>query len=241
MSKAETLSLLGMDRDELAALATEAEQPRYRAKQIMEAVYRQRVEALAEISTLPLEFRERLERSGITVGAARIENKFVSNDGTVRYLIGFADGQTVETVWMPEGDGGEAGDGSEAGEEAESSEPDTSEAKAPSENESLIAALKRCATQRPRRSTICISSQVGCAVDCQFCLTALLGVKRNLTAGEIVGQVCAVLKDQNVSPPEDRINLVFMGMGEPFLNYENFVKASRLLVECVGIAERRMT
>jgi 23S rRNA (adenine2503-C2)-methyltransferase len=72
-------------------------------------------------------------------------------------------------------------------------------------------------------------------------LTALLGVKRNLTAGEIVGQVCAVLKDQGVSPPEDRINLVFMGMGEPFLNYDNFMKASRLLVEAVGIAERRMT
>ena len=66
---------------------------------------------------------------------------------------------------------------------------------------------------------------MGCAVDCQFCLTALLGVKRNLTAGEIVGQVCAVLKDQKVSPPEDRINLVFMGMGEPFLNYDNFIKA----------------
>ncbi|MFZ0535666.1 MAG: 23S rRNA (adenine(2503)-C(2))-methyltransferase RlmN [Candidatus Sulfotelmatobacter sp.] len=240
-SKTETLSLLGMDGVELAALATEADQPSYRAKQIMEAVYRQRVETLAEISTLPLEFREELERSGVTVGAARIENKFVSSDGTVRYLIGFADGQTVETVWMPEGDGGEAGDGSEAGEEAESSEPDTSAAKAPSENESLIAALKRRATQKPRRSTICISSQMGCAVDCQFCLTALLGVKRNLTAAEIVGQVCAVLKDQKVSPPEDRINLVFMGMGEPFLNYENFVKASRLLVECVGIAERRMT
>jgi 23S rRNA (adenine2503-C2)-methyltransferase len=76
---------------------------------------------------------------------------------------------------------------------------------------------------------------VGCAVDCQFCLTALLGVKRNLTAGEIVGQVCAVLKDQKVSPPEDRINLVFMGMGEPFLNYENFMKAARLLVEAWGL------
>ena len=95
--------------------------------------------------------------------------------------------------------------------------------------------------QNQGRSTICISSQVGCAVDCQFCLTALLGVKRNLTAGEIVGQVCAVLKDQKVSPPEDRINLVFMGMGEPFLNYDNFIKAARLLVEEVGIAERRMT
>jgi 23S rRNA (adenine2503-C2)-methyltransferase len=241
MIKGETLSLLGMDRSQLAALAAEAGQPSYRARQIMEAVYRQRTETLSEISTLPLEFREWLERSGVAVGAARIENKFVSVDGTVRYLIGFADGQTVETVWMPEGDGGEAGDGSEAGEEAERSDSYTSGAKARSENESPIAALKRCATQRPRRSTICISSQVGCAVDCQFCLTALLGVKRNLTAGEIVGQVCAVLKEQNVSPPEDRINLVFMGMGEPFLNYENFLKAARLLVEGVGIAERRMT
>jgi 23S rRNA (adenine2503-C2)-methyltransferase len=243
-----------MDREELAALTTEAGQPRYRARQIAEAVYRQRVESLAEISTLPLEFRERLERSGVTVGAARIEKKFVSGDGTVRYLMGLGDGQTVETVWMPEGDGGEAGDGSEAGAEAESS-LSASGAEALLEESELIAALKRCATQNPvvqnapakkrargvGRSTICISSQVGCAVDCQFCLTALLGAKRNLTAGEIVGQVCAVLKDQQVSPPQDRINLVFMGMGEPFLNYENFVKASLLLVECVGIAERRMT
>jgi 23S rRNA (adenine2503-C2)-methyltransferase len=82
---------------------------------------------------------------------------------------------------------------------------------------------------------------VGCAVNCQFCLTALLWVKRNLSAGEIVGQVCAVLRDQKVSPSQDRINLVFMGMGEPFLNYDNFMKAVLLLVEEVGIAESRMT
>jgi 23S rRNA (adenine2503-C2)-methyltransferase len=171
----------------------------------------------------------------------------VSQDGTVRYLIAFVDGQSVETVWMPEGDGGEAGDGSEAGELAErfvESVPNTSVGEAFSESEP-VTALKRRASQKQGqnqgRSTICISSQVGCAVDCQFCLTALLGVKRNLTAGEIVGQVCAVLKDQKVSPPDDRINLVFMGMGEPFLNYDNFVKAARLLVEEIGIAERRMT
>jgi 23S rRNA (adenine2503-C2)-methyltransferase len=97
------------------------------------------------------------------------------------------------------------------------------------------------ATRNWDRATICISSQVGCAVDCQFCLTALLGMKRNLSAGEIVGQVCAVLRDQEVSPPQDRINLVFMGMGEPFLNYENLMKAVRLLVEEVGVAESRMT
>ena len=211
---------------ELRGLMAEMGEPAYRSKQLMEAVYRQRVESLAEISTLPLALREMLEKSGVSVGAPRIDNKFVSSDGTVRYLIAFADGQTVETVWMPEGDGGEAGDGSEAGVEAQI--PGEGAQRAPGR-----AAIGR--------STICISSQVGCAVDCRFCLTALLGVKRNLTAGEIVGQVCAVLKDQQVSPPEDRINLVFMGMGEPFLNYDNFIKASRLLVECVGIAERRMT
>ncbi|MGC2061100.1 MAG: hypothetical protein WA653_22760, partial [Candidatus Sulfotelmatobacter sp.] len=141
MTNSQTLSLLGMDREELAILATEAGQPGYRAKQILEAVYRQRVESLEEISTLPLEFRESLQHRGITVGAARIEKKFESVDGTVRYLIGFGDGQSVETVWMPEGDGGEAGDGSEAGAEAE--EATASGAKARSEEEEQIAALKR--------------------------------------------------------------------------------------------------
>jgi 23S rRNA (adenine2503-C2)-methyltransferase len=207
-----------MDREELSVLVSEAGEPVYRAKQIMDAIYRQRVESLDDISTLPAGFREKLVRAEVTLGAPRIEQKFASQDGTVRYLIVFADGQSVETVWMPEGDDGEAGDGSEAGELAEFAPPRAS-----------------------GRSTICISSQVGCAVDCQFCLTALLGVKRNLTAGEIVGQVCAVLKDQQVSPPQDRINLVFMGMGEPFLNYDNFIKAARLLAEGVGLAERRMT
>src|ERR1700688_4131541 len=248
MGKPVTSSLLGWDREEITALGSEAGAPSYRAKQIMDGVYRQRVESLEEISTLPQEFRERLAKSGVTGGAGRIEEKMVSVDGTVRYLIGFGDGQSVETVWMPEGDGGEAGDGSEAGVEAEGSSAGASGAKAPVNSVVSYGAAGSPALSKhgggsrsSGRSTICISSQVGCAVDCQFCLTALLGVKRNLTAGEIVGQVCAVLKDQKVSPPEDRINLVFMGMGEPFLNYENFVKAARLLVEEVGIAERRMT
>lgn len=212
-------------------------QPAYRASQVLDAVYRQRVDSIDQISTLPQPVRQSLAEKEVAIGFPKIEKQFVSQDGTVRYLMQFADGQSVETVWMPEGDGGEAGDGSEAGDLAER----FAEAPDPKPN------LDQKPNHRPRqgqnqgRSTICISSQVGCAVDCQFCLTALLGVKRNLTAGEIVGQVCAVLKDQKVSPPEDRINLVFMGMGEPFLNYDNFVKAARLLVEEVGIAERRMT
>jgi 23S rRNA (adenine2503-C2)-methyltransferase len=221
--------LLGFDQSELTALVDSLGEPGYRAKQLVEAVYRQRVDSLDEISTLSQQLRARLAQKGVSIGLPRIEQRFVSQDGTVRYLIAFADGQSVETVWMPEGDGGEAGDGSEAGELAERFA------------ENPNGDRKNIQGQNPGRSTICISSQVGCAVDCQFCLTALLGVKRNLSAGEIVGQVCAVLKDQKVSPPEDRINLVFMGMGEPFLNYDNFIKAARLLVQEVGIAERRMT
>jgi|SRR5450432_1388517 len=246
MAEIAQIELLGMDRGDLAALADSLGEPAYRGQQLLEAVYRQRVERVDEITTLSQALRIKLADRGITLGIPRSEQRFVSVDGTVRYLIAFADGQSVETVWMPEGDGGEAEDF------AENSSLSTSGAKARSEEQS-IAAMKRCATQKQGqdrqqsgrqnwgRATICISSQVGCAVDCQFCLTALLGVKRNLTAGEIVGQVLAVLKDQQVSPQHDRINLVFMGMGEPFLNYDNFIKAVRLLVQEVGLAESRMT
>lgn len=211
------MPLLGMDRVELASLVDSMGEPGYRTNQVLDAIYRQRVDDIAQISTLPQQLREALAKTGLSVGFPKIERRFISQDGTVRYLIAFADGQSVEAVWMPEGDGGEAGDGSESGDAEEAGEREWN------------------------RATICVSSQVGCAVDCQFCLTAQLGVKRNLTAGEIVGQVCAVLKDQKVAPPQDRINLVFMGMGEPFLNYENFMKAVRLLREEVGIAESRMT
>jgi 23S rRNA (adenine2503-C2)-methyltransferase len=217
MDQVTQTSLLGLQLPELASLVEEFGQPPYRVRQIFEALYRQRVETLDQISTLPEDFRLRLAEKGISVGLPRIEKKFVSSDGTVRYLVACGDGQSVETVWMPEGDGGEAGDGSEAG------------------NQTEVSGRTR------GRATICVSSQVGCAVDCQFCLTALLGIKRNLTAGEIVGQVCAVMNDQRVSLPLHRINLVFMGMGEPFLNYGNFMKAVHLLVEGVGITESRMT
>ena len=121
---------------------------------------------------------------------------------------------------MPEGDGGETGDGTES---FETNGERDGEGK------------------RWGRATICISSQVGCAVNCQFCLTAKLGLQRNLTAGEIAGQVVAVFERQGVEVGRDRVNLVFMGMGEPFLNYDNFMGAVRLLVSEVGLSPRRMT
>jgi 23S rRNA (adenine2503-C2)-methyltransferase len=218
MTNTKQSTLLGLDLHELTLLVEESGQPQYRARQLFEAIYRQRVGSAEQISTLSQEFRAALVQKGFSAGVPTIDKKFVSLDGTVRYLVTFADGESVETVWMPEGDAGEAGDGSEAGNE-----------------------LEKQTSRNWDRATICVSSQVGCAVDCKFCLTGLLGVKRNLTPGEIVGQITALLNEQHVTPPGDRVNLVFMGMGEPFLNYENFIKAVRLLVEGVGIPESRMT
>ena len=224
------LDLLGLDLQELRDLARSQGEPDYRGQQLFEALYGQRLGSLAAATTLPAAFRTQLAERSFSVGLPAIEKQFVSADGTIRYLIAFADDQSVETVWMPEGDGGEAGDGSPAGEELTTAERSHTRG-------------DREATGKPpwRRATICVSSQVGCAVDCRFCLTALLGAKRNLTAGEIVGQVLAVLNERGVARERERVNLVFMGMGEPFLNYENFVKAVRLLVEGVGVAESRMT
>ena len=93
------------------------------------------------------------------------------------------------------------------------------------------------------RDTICISTQVGCPVDCKFCLTALLGLERSLTAGEIVGQVLHVAAAHHLSPTDTRMNVVMMGMGEPFLNLPNVLKASRILVDPngVGMSPRRIT
>jgi len=166
---------------------------------------------LSGITTLTKALRRRLAVDGWEVGRPGIAQAFRSTDGTERYLIAVGGAQTVETVWMPEGDGGEDGDGSE------------DDAKAWS------------------RATICVSSQVGCAVNCQFCLTAKLGLERNLTAGEIAGQVVTVLERHGVELGRDRVNLVFMGMGEPLLNYDNFMGAVRLLVQEVGLSPQRMT
>jgi len=215
MNKGLNTNLLGLELQELTRLTEETDEPAYRARQLFHALYVERASSIEDVSSLPKDFRSRLRREGFTLCLPEIANQFVSTDGTVRYLMKLADGETVETVWMPEGDEGESGDGSEAGFEDKA--------------------------RNWSRATICVSSQVGCAVNCQFCLTALLGVKRNLTAGEIVGQVIAVLRGQNVSPPNDRVNLVFMGMGEPFLNFEHFIKAVKLLTKGVGIPESRMT
>jgi 23S rRNA (adenine2503-C2)-methyltransferase len=171
-------------------------QPAYRARQIYEAVYRQRVSDLVQVTALPVSLRNEIA-SKFPLGLPRVAAEYKSVDGTRRYLLSLEDGKTIETVLMPE----------------------------------------------EGRDTICISSQVGCPVNCQFCLTALMGLERNLTAGEIVGQVLFVMQTHQLSTGSDRLNIVMMGMGEPLLNLPNVIKATRLLLDPqgIGMSPRRIT
>jgi 23S rRNA (adenine2503-C2)-methyltransferase len=181
-------SIVGMELADLRA-ALGPEHPGFRAKQIYDAVYRQRVLELEGISALPKAVRAELAER-LPLGLLQMEKFFDSTDGTRRYLLKMADGKTVEAVWMPE----------------------------------------------EVRSTICISSQAGCPVDCKFCLTALGGLERSLTAGEIIGQVLCIAADQGITAHVDRLNIVMMGQGEPLLNLPNVLKACRLMMDPEGMA-----
>lgn len=189
-------SLIGLDLEELVALARAAGEPAYRGTQIYQCLYRDRKERASRMTTLPRTLREALARDH-DVGLPRIANRFPAADGTVRYLLRLEDRRSIEAVFIPESS----------------------------------------------RDTLCISTQVGCPVDCKFCLTALMGLERNLTAGEIVGQVLALANDQRLDPRSRRLNVVMMGMGEPLLNLEAVMKATRLLADPKGVAvpQRRIT
>ncbi len=242
--------LLSLSNEQLSEVLEGLDQPAYRLRQLLDGLYRQRWTSLDHFSTLPLSLRRQFTDAGYSVGHPNIEKRFTSSDGTVRYLFEFSDGQSVETVWMPEGDGGEAGDGSDSGDEELTTDlgvilsgatagsavegPAFSRSSKRETRNSPTGNWRLTTDNRSSRATICVSSQVGCAVECAFCMTALLGLHRNLTAGEIVGQVLAVLNDQQVEIDRDRINLVFMGQGEPFLNYDNFMQAVRTLVTEAG-------
>jgi 23S rRNA (adenine2503-C2)-methyltransferase len=172
------------------------DQPGFRARQLYQALYRQRVSEVPEVLTLPAGLRRQIAERH-PVGLPDLEKRYESADGTRRYLLRLRDRRTVETVWMPE----------------------------------------------EGRDTVCISTQVGCPVDCRFCMTALMGLERNLTAGEIVGQVLFVARDNGALGEGSRFNVVMMGMGEPLLNLPNVVKATRLLTDPggIGLSPRRIT
>jgi 23S rRNA (adenine2503-C2)-methyltransferase len=191
-----TQPLVGKELSDLTAVVEELGEPAYRARQLYHGLYRLGLADLRGIPSLPAGLRAGLSRS-YEAGLPRVKERFVSADGTVRYLLGLADGKTIEAVFIPE----------------------------------------------QQRDTLCISTQVGCPVDCKFCLTALLGLERNLAAGEIVGQVLRLFGEHKLDPRQRPVNIVMMGMGEPLLNLDAVLKATRLLAdgEGIGIPLRRIT
>jgi 23S rRNA (adenine2503-C2)-methyltransferase len=165
-------------------------EPAYRARQIFTGLHQRRLHSFAEMSDLPKELRAKLEEHAVA-STLTLESRYLSTDGTRRYLFKTRDNLPVETVFIPE----------------------------------------------ERRDTICFSSQSGCPLQCTFCLTAQLGLLRNLTAGEIVEQIITALNDAygvSVKPPRGT-NLVGMGAGEPFLNFEELIKAIRVMKDPGGL------
>jgi 23S rRNA (adenine2503-C2)-methyltransferase len=243
------LELLGKSRDELKAYCAGLGEPAYRADQIYHWLYAEGEFAVERWSNLPAGLREKLEREAkITLPSVR--RRYVSSDGSVRYLFGLGDSREDFTTENTEG--------------AEKVE------------KRLGGALKKPASVEAvfmpseGRQTICISTQAGCAVDCQFCLTAQLGLIRNLTAGEMVAQVLMPLKEmeeresggraerKQKAPASEsgryigeeeptglaaRTNVVLMGQGEPLLNFESVMGALRILLDAdgVGLSPKHVT
>ena len=182
--------ILDLSNAELIDFVVGLGEPKFRAKQIFKGLHARRLVEYDEFTDLPKDFREKIKEE-TDISTLSLESRYVSEDGTRRFLFKTHDKFPVEAVFIP------------------------------TEN----------------RDTICFSSQSGCPLQCDFCLTAKLGLLRNLTAGEIVEQIIFVLNDVygvgNETP--HGTNLVGMGAGEPFLNFENLIKALDLMSQKEGL------
>ncbi len=232
--------LLGRSAEELRAWMAAAGEPGYRGAQLYHAIYAERRFDFAAMTNLPAPLRERLAAEA-RVGIPQILRRYCSTDGSVRYLLGPGRGNFTTARFTT----------------ADFTKIDPAGITAPAGNSAAIgaspsgrAALSTAAATRVEavfmpsagRQTICISTQAGCAVDCHFCLTARLGLIRNLTAGEIAGQVLALLEDHRESLAP-RTNVVLMGQGEPLLNFDAVLAAVRLMLDPngMGLAARHVT
>lgn len=234
------VELLGKSKEELRAFCAGLGEPAYRGGQIYHALYAEKRFDFARMTNLPAALRERLAKEA-RITLPEVKQRFDSSDGSVRYLFGLTGGE--EQGFNPEE--------SEKAvtEDTEKSKKGLRRAKAPASVEAVFMPSEG-------RQTICISTQAGCAVDCHFCLTAQLGLIRNLTTGEIVGQVLVALEEQGSQekpaglkpggtqrPEAVQTNIVLMGQGEPLLNFEPVMAALRILLdpEGVGLSPKHVT
>src|SRR5437016_5968662 len=227
------VELLGKSKEELRAFCVEMGEPAYRGGQIYHALYAERKFDFARMSNLPAALRERLAKEA-RVALPEVKQRFASSDGSVRYLFGLSAGEEKRS--------------NTEGTEKESTE-DTEKKQEESGRQGIPASVEAVFMPSEGRQTICISTQAGCAVDCHFCLTAQLGLIRNLTAGEILAQALLPLEEHKaeLAPAFEaqgkQTNIVLMGQGEPLLNFEPVMAAVRILLdpEGVGISPKHAT
>lgn len=182
--------LQGMWEAEVVSFVETLGEPAYRGRQVFAALQHRRLTSFDDMTDLPQKFRDKL--NGVaSASTLTVASRYVSEDGTRRYLMKTHDSLPVETVFIPE----------------------------------------------ERRDTICFSSQSGCPLQCTFCLTAQLGLLRSLTAAEIVDQIVIALNDAYSvgNKPPRGTNLVGMGAGEPFLNFDELMKALRVMSSPQGL------
>ena len=184
--------LSGMSLKEIEELVLDLKASKFRAKQIHNWIYLKSVASIDEMTDLSKQFREEFKQIA-QVTDTKIKVKQVSNDGTIKYLIEYPDGECVETVLMR------------------------------FDNRANL--------------TACVSSQIGCSVNCSFCATGKRGFIRNLTYQEIIEQVLTIQRDTGLKIT----NVVFMGQGEPLLNLDNVLKALDIFNNDFQIGERRIT
>jgi 23S rRNA (adenine2503-C2)-methyltransferase len=220
------MELLGKSKEELRAFCAALGEPAYRGGQIYHALYAERKFELARITNLPAALRERLSKEA-RITLPEVKQRFVSADGSVRYLFGLGNTEKDKRL------------NAEDTESAEFAEKSGTEKASRSQKPASVEAVYM---PSEGRQTICISTQAGCAVDCHFCLTAQLGLIRNLTAGEIVAQVLLPLEEHK-SQLAPQTNIVLMGQGEPLLNFEPVMDAVRIMLdpEGLGISPKHVT
>jgi 23S rRNA (adenine2503-C2)-methyltransferase len=192
------VNLLGLPRIELEAFCATLGSKPFRARQLMNWLYKRGCNRFEDMSDLAREFRALLgERAELALPEIVTEQR--AGDGTRKWLLRADAAQAFEMVYIPEAD----------------------------------------------RGTLCISSQVGCALDCAFCATAQQGFNRNLSTAEIVGQVWLANRELGFEPGGERIitNVVLMGMGEPLANFRNVMPALRIFLDDLGfdLSRRRVT
>jgi len=187
----EKIDLKSLSKDDVESFIKDAGLPSFRSRQILHWIYERYAQSLEEMTELSKKLREELaERAYIS--NLTLLNRMTSHDGTEKFLFGLEDGETIESVLIPD----------------------------------------------EERLTLCISSQVGCAMGCVFCLTGKSGLKRNLGPHEIIDQVISV---NRMTLPRRITNIVLMGMGEPLANFDNVVEALRRMTGVMVISPRRIT